>query len=115
MKVTMAPTLSAGWPGPHASIEGNALAACCRFGLAACPRVEQLAASLITWQWPDGGWNCDTAAAGRRSSFHDSLAPAWGLHEYWQATGGTAARDAASRAAGLFLNHRLFRSQDSAR
>ena len=95
---------------PHASIEGNALAACCRLGLAADPRVQQLAARLIAWQWPDGGWNCDPAATGRRSSFHESLAPAWGLHEYWQATSNTAARDAASQAAELFLEHRLFRS-----
>jgi hypothetical protein len=94
----------------HASIEGNALAACCRLGLAADPRVRCLAGSLIAWQWPDGGWNCDPAATGRRSSFHESLAPAWGLHEYGQATGDTAAKDAASRAAGLFLDHRLFRS-----
>jgi hypothetical protein len=93
----------------HASIEGNALAACCRLGLAADPRVQSLAGSLIAWQWPDGGWNCDPAAAGRRSSFHESLAPAWGLHEYGQATGDSAATDAASRAAGLFLAHRLFR------
>ena len=112
-----------GWPAPgrrvprigglartHASIEGNALAACCRLGLAADPRVRSLAASLIAWQWPDGGWNCDPAATGRRSSFHESLAPAWGLHEYGQATGDPAATDAASRAAGLFLDHRLFRS-----
>jgi hypothetical protein len=95
----------------HASIEGNALAACCRAGLAADPRVQSLAGSLIAWQWPDGGWNCDHAATGRRSSFHESLAPAWGLHEYGQATGDPAAKDAASRAAGLFLAHRLFRSQ----
>ena len=95
----------------HASIEGNALAACCRLGLAADPRVRSLAASLIAWQWPDGGWNCDPAATGRRSSFHESLAPAWGLHEYGQATGDPTATDAASRAAGLFLDHRLFRSQ----
>ena len=40
---------------PHASIEGNALAACCRLGLAADPRVRSLAGSLIAWQWPDGG------------------------------------------------------------
>jgi hypothetical protein len=39
----------------HASIEGNALAACCRLGLAADPRVRSLAGSLIAWQWPDGG------------------------------------------------------------
>lgn len=94
----------------HASIEGNALAACCRLSLAADPRVRSLAASLIAWQWPDGGWNCDPAATGRRSSFDESLAPAGGLHEYWQATGDPAARDAASRAAGLFLDHRLFHS-----
>ena len=97
----------------HASIEGNALAACCRLGLAADPRVRSLAGSLIAWQWPDGGWNCDPAATGRRSSFHESLAPAWGLHEYGQATGDPAATDAASRAAGLFLDHRLFRSLGS--
>ncbi len=97
----------------HASIEGNALAACCRLGLAADPRVRCLAGSLIAWQWPDGGWNCDPAATGRRSSFHESLAPAWGLHEYGQATGDPAATDAASRAAGLFLDHRLFRSLGS--
>ena len=30
----------------HASIEGNALAACCRLGLAG---------SLIAWQWPEAG------------------------------------------------------------
>lgn len=34
-----------------ASIEGNALAACCGVGLAADPRVQQLAAWLIGWQW----------------------------------------------------------------
>lgn len=62
----------------HASIEGNALAACCRLGLAGDPRVRSLAGSLIAWQWPAGGWNCDPAATGRRSSFHESLGPAWG-------------------------------------
>ena len=94
----------------HASIEGNALAACCRLGLSADPRVQSVAGSLIAWQWPDGGWNCDPAATGRRSSFHESLAPAWGLHEYGQATGNRAEKDAASRAAELFLAHRLFRN-----
>jgi hypothetical protein len=94
----------------HASVQGNALAACCRLGLATDPRVQSLAQSLMSWQWPDGGWNCDPSATGRRSSFHESLAPAWGLHEYGQATGDPAAHDSASRAAGLFLEHRLFRS-----
>lgn len=93
----------------HASIEGNAVAACCQLSLAGDPRVGFLARFLIGWQWPDGRWNCDPAAT-RRSSFHESLAAAWGLHEYAQATGGIAARLAADRAAELFLSHRLFRS-----
>jgi hypothetical protein len=94
----------------HASQEGNALAVCARLGLGRDPRAELLAESLVRWQWPDGGWNCDIRASGRRSSFHESLAPAWGLWEYWRATGELDAHDAALRAAELFLQHRLFRS-----
>jgi hypothetical protein len=91
------------------SQEGNALAVCCRLGLAEDPRVRLLAESLLEWQWPDGGWNCDKRASGRRSSFNESLAPMWGLHEYWAATGDDAAKAGAARTAELFLEHRLFR------
>lgn len=93
-----------------ASQEGNALAVCARLGLAADPRVELLARSLVEWQWPDGGWNCDRNPEAWRSSFNESLAPMWGLHEYASATGAQWARDAAARTAELFLSHRLFRS-----
>jgi hypothetical protein len=93
-----------------ASQEGNALAVCCRLGLANDERVALLAASLMTWQWPDGGWNCDVKASGQRSSFHESLPPAWGLHEYARASGDQQAKAAADRAAELFLSHRMFRS-----
>ncbi|HSK54740.1 MAG TPA: hypothetical protein VK908_05760 [Jiangellales bacterium] len=93
-----------------ASQEGNALAAACRLGLATDDRVQELARELVEWQWPDGGWNCDVRASGRRSSFHETLPPAWGLHEYATATGDRAARDAARRAAELLLEHHLFRS-----
>jgi hypothetical protein len=92
-----------------ASQEGNALAVCCRLGLADDPRVRLLAESLIEWQWSDGGWNCDRNASGYRSSFHESLPPMWGLHEYAVATGDQAAREASRRTAELFLEHRLFR------
>ena len=92
------------------SQEGNALAVCCRLGLARDPRVQLLAESLVEWQWPDGGWNCDKKATGYRSSFNESLPPMWGLHEYWLATGETDAQDAARRTAELFLDHRLFRA-----
>ena len=93
-----------------ASQEGNALAVCCRLGMAGDPRVEQLARSLVEWQWPDGGWNCDKKATGRRSSFNESLPPMWGLHEYWAATGKRWAKESADRTAELFLEHRLFRA-----
>jgi hypothetical protein len=93
-----------------ASQEGNALAVCSRLGLADDPRVRLLAESLVEWQWPDGGWNCDKRATGRRSSFHESLPPMWGLHEYWAATREPAAKEAARRTAELFLEHRLFRT-----
>jgi hypothetical protein len=104
------PSLRNGLPLTHASVWGNALAACSRLGLAADPRVADIASAIISWQWPDGGWNCDTRSTGYRSSFHETLATAWGLHEYASATGSAAAADAASRAAELFLEHRLFRS-----
>jgi hypothetical protein len=93
-----------------ASQEGNALAVCCRLGRANDPRVRLLAESLVEWQWPDGGWNCDKNASGYRSSFDESLSPMWGLHEYWAVTGEKAAREAAERTADLFLEHRLFRA-----
>jgi len=93
-----------------ASQEGNALAVCSRLGLAGDPRVELLARSLVEWQWPDGGWNCDRKTDAWRSSFNESLAPMWGLHEYAAAIGAPWAREASERAAELFLSHRLFRS-----
>jgi hypothetical protein len=94
-----------------ASQEGNALAVCCRLGLAGDERVKYLAQSLAAWQWPDGGWNCDVRPDARHSSFYESLAPLWGLAEYWQATGDEYALQVAKRAAEFFLRHSLFRSE----
>jgi len=91
-----------------ASQEGNALAVCSRLGLADDPRVKYLAQALVGWQWPDGGWNCDKDERAQHSSFYESLAPLWGLGEYHHATSDADARDAARRAAQLFLRHRLF-------
>jgi len=74
------------------------------------PRVRLLAESLVEWQWPDGGWNCDRRPQARHSSFNESLAPAWGLWEYGMASRDATARKAAQRAGELFLEHRIFRS-----
>ncbi|HEV2139958.1 MAG TPA: hypothetical protein VGT01_02105 [Candidatus Dormibacteraeota bacterium] len=94
----------------HASMEGNALAVCCRLGMARNPRVRLLAEVLLRAQWPDGGWNCDRNPGARRSSFHESLAPIWGLVEYHRASGDERALEGARRGAELLLEHRLFRS-----
>ena len=95
------------------SIGGNALAVASVLGLAQDPRAQTLAETLIGAQWPDGGWNCDENGLGRRSSFHETLATAWGLHEYARATGDFAARASADRAVELFLEHRLLYSLGS--
>jgi hypothetical protein len=93
-----------------ASQEGNAVAVACRLGRSTDPRVGLLATSLIEWQWPDGGWNCDKRAGAHRSSFHESLIPMWALHEYATATGVRSAAEAARRTAELLLDHHLFKS-----
>jgi hypothetical protein len=103
------PRVVDGLPRSHASVHGNALGACTRLGLAGDDRTERLAEAIISWQWPDGGWNCDNRAGGHRSSFHESLRTAWGLQEYAAVTGHAGARQAADRAIELFLQHRVFR------
>jgi hypothetical protein len=100
-----------------ASQEGNALAVCSRLGLVDEPRVRLLAESLIEWQWPDGGWNCDKNPPASHSSFHESLIPLWGLIEFSRRTQDPAAGRQAAASAGrtieFFLNHYLFRSSRS--
>jgi len=94
----------------HASMEGNALAVCCRLGLARDPRVRSIVDVLLRAQWPDGGWNCRPDLDAHRSSFHETLAPIWGLAEYGRATRDTKALGAAQRGAELLLEHRIFHS-----
>ncbi len=94
----------------HASMEGNALAACSRLGLAVDDGVQSLAESLLEWQWPDGGWNCDPRPEANHSSFHESLLPLWGLVECAKATGSGRYRKAIDQACEFFLKHRLYRS-----
>ena len=94
----------------HASVIGNPLGFCSRLGMSGDPRVQRVAHSLVRWQWPDGGWNCDASEHARHSSFYESLATLWGLNEYFRASNDGAVRAAVDRAAELFLKHRLFRS-----
>lgn len=93
-----------------ASMEGNAVYAASKLGFATDPRIGTLVELLLESQWPDGGWNCDVTANGKRSSFHETVTPALGLVAYNEATGNLEALRAARRCAELFLEHELFRS-----
>jgi hypothetical protein len=93
-----------------ASQEGNALAVCSRLGMSKDIRVQRLAESLIKWQWPDGGWNCDRKPEAHHSSFNESLPPLWGLVEYCHAVDDKRARESLDKAAEFFLKHRIFKS-----
>ncbi|HET7466708.1 MAG TPA: hypothetical protein VFL29_08570 [Candidatus Dormibacteraeota bacterium] len=94
----------------HASMEGNALAVASRLGKHRDKRVKQTVEVLLRAQWPDGGWNCDRRPGASHSSFHESLAPIWGLVEYHRETGDQRAWDAAQAAGELLLRHELFKS-----
>jgi hypothetical protein len=89
------------------SQEGNALAVGVWLGRASDPAVAQMAANLVGWQWPDGGWNCDTRPEATHSSFNESLWPLLGLARYADETHDGDAKAAARGAAEFFLRHRV--------
>lgn len=93
-----------------ASMEGNALYASLCLGLAD-ERSEELAARLVRWQWPDGGWNCDKRPGAHHSSYNESLIPFRALVLYAHITGDGRARSAAEMAAETFLKRCLFKRQ----
>jgi hypothetical protein len=91
-----------------ASQEGNALYALLSLGLGD-ERTDTLAMRLLSYQWPDGGWNCDKRPAAHHSSFMESLIPLRGLALHAQLTSNRESQAAAQRAAEVFLSHSLYR------
>ena len=94
----------------HASQEANALFSLLSLGLDD-ERIDQLAQSLMRWQWPDGGWNCDMKPEATHSSFWESLIPLRALALYGRERRSEQALEAARRAAEVFLRRRLFRRE----
>lgn len=97
-----------------ASQEGNALFSTLVLGLDE-PRAEELAQRLVSWQWPDGGWNCDKHPEASTSSFHESLIPMRALARYAHQSGDPRAAEAVQRCAEYFLSRRLFRRRSNGR
>jgi hypothetical protein len=93
-----------------ASQQGNALYAVLALGLAD-QRADELAARLIGWQWPDGGWNCDKKPSADHSSFYESLIPLRALALYARLRKSSEAQAAAARTADFFLRHYLYRRE----
>jgi hypothetical protein len=94
----------------HASVYGNPLGVFSYLGLAEDPRAKLIADSLVDWQWPDGGWNCDSNPKAHHSSFYESLASLWGLTMYQNEIGDKEVSRAIKKASELFLSHELFKS-----
>ena len=97
-----------------ASQQGNALYFLTKLGLAD-GRVDALVERLLLWQWPDGGWNCDKHPSADTSSFWESRHPMLGLALHAARTKNHAAREAATRAAEVFLSRHLFLERHSGR
>ncbi len=92
------------------SQEGNAVYSITALGLAD-ERIDELAKRMVSWQWPDGGWNCAMDIKAKHSSFHESLIPLRALITHFKATGSKDSKSAADRAKEIFLKRRLFKSQ----
>jgi hypothetical protein len=104
------------------SKEGLALWAAATMGLGSPLKLAELAAHLVGWQWPDGGWNCDVHPAARHASFNESWGPLLGLAaDRRRAASATRAggkdnvdagtEAAVEAAAEFFLRHRVVESE----
>ncbi len=72
-------------------------------------RITRLVESLLKWQWPDGGWNCDKHPAAIHSSFHETWIPLLALKAYADASGSPRVYEAVERASEVFLSHQLYK------
>jgi hypothetical protein len=92
----------------HASIDGNAIYALLKLGLAD-QRIDILIDRLLQTQWPDGGWNCDKKSSGKTSSFMETLIPFRALVLHAKITGNSRSKEAADKASEVFLQRKLFK------
>lgn len=94
-----------------ASQEGNGLFSVISLGLAehVWEECTILADRLITYQWEDGGWNCDVRAEAINSSYHESAIPLRALNIYEKATNDQKARKTIDQASELFLKREFYK------
>lgn len=76
------------------SQHGAALLVASRLGAPGDERAAVIARRLGTWQWPDGGWNCDRRPQARMSSVNETLLPLRGLAAFGDPEAAAAIRAA---------------------
>jgi hypothetical protein len=90
-----------------ASQQSNALWSILKLELAD-ERTPDFVERLLHWQWPDGGWNCDKNPDARHSSFMETILPLRALAQYASRLDHDASRNAAKRAAEIFLARHMY-------
>lgn len=75
------------------------------------PRINVLIERLVSWQWDDGGWNCDKNPEAINSSFHETAIPFRAMALFAKKTGNPKALESAKRASEIFLKRKLFKKQ----
>ncbi len=106
------PRTVAGKVRMHPSQEGNAIYYLVKLGLAD-QRVDQLVERMLSWRWPDGGWNCDIKPHVQISSFTETLIPLRGLAHYQQYRSDSSIQALLPEVAEIFLKRQLFRRESN--
>ncbi|MBX2996864.1 MAG: hypothetical protein KF893_00025 [Caldilineaceae bacterium] len=102
-------------PRRCASMEGNTIWSQLVLGIVDDNHVPLLVDRLVTFQWPDGGWNCDKRLGAHTSSVQETLLPLRGLAHWSRTTGDERAQKAANRASEFLLERNLlWRKSDGA-
>ena len=94
------------------SQEGYAVYYSLKLGLAD-ERTEELVTRITSWQWPDGGWNCDKNPEAKHSSFMESIVPMRALTFHAKETNSRKSKEAVKKASDIFLKRNLFKGQRS--
>jgi len=98
----------------HPSIEGNAIYALLKLGLAD-ERVDHLVKVILSWRWPDGGWNCRMKPETVISSFMETLIPLRGLALYQKQAMDNQLAGIIPEIAEVFLRRHLFKRVKNSR
>jgi hypothetical protein len=98
-----------------ASQEGNGLFSIISLGLAEqiWEECSILADRLQTYQWEDGGWNCDVKPEAINSSYHESAIPLRALNAFERKTKDPKAKKVIDQASELFLKRKLYKKMNS--